>query len=1053
MDYFYDVNKFIIKGYDKKNTFASFLPGISGKYGKPIWSYYVNRGQVISSFGIRDKNTPILEFSPASIAYQTVQTQGFRTFLKVNGNYYEPFSACKDVERQMLIDESSVAIKEINPEAGYEITVKYFGLPNEDIAALVRRVEIKNISSYDLDIEVVDGLTTIIPVGVSNDTYKAVGNLMRSWMDVENLNNKVAFYRLRASSADQAEVSQTVDGHFFLSFVDGKLNMPVVDANLVFGYDNSLINPVGFINNGVEKLDLNNQVTANKVPCGFAHCIKHLGSKEVININSLYGYVEDVSIINQKVNSIHEDFFSIKEKEAYQVIRELTDDIDTKTSNKVFDEYCRQSYLDNFIRGGYPTLLDDGKEGIVYYLYSRKHGDLERDYNWFVISPEYYSQGNGNYRDANQNRRNDCLFKNYVGTYDIKQFMDLIQIDGYNPLSVNGVAFKVASEYIKDVIKKIYADGDAKLEGMLNKFTPGQIVNYIAVNKKRALVEPDIALREILNKAEYDFEANFGEGYWSDHWTYNFDLVENYLHIYPDKLNELMFSDGEYKYFQSPVSVLPRSEKYVLTKDLTVRQYGSINHHDRSKANKLGVDINATNWLKDSKGEIYKTNLFEKLLSLATIKFLTLDPMGLGIEMEGEKPGWNDAMNGLPGLFGSGLSESIELLRIVRFLRGLAKNKQNQVVGILTELNDLCKNILPILEDFYKDKLDSFNYWDKTTSLREEYRELTDICISGNKQEIKIGQYLHLLELMETKLQDGLDKAKEIGEGILPTYFIYEATDYEKVVDKNGNEVKSHYGLPKVKVKGFKLGKVPFFLEGPARSYKVLEKDEVLKMHKKIKKTDLYDKKLGLYKTSVDLDPQSLEMGRIRAFTKGWLERESCFLHMAYKYLWGLLKSELYDEFFEELNTGLVSFMDPEVYGRSVLENSSFIATSCNPDPQTHGRGFVSRLTGANVEFLSMWNAMMFGKNVFKYENGEISATFKPILSNKFFDSNDEVSAKFMSNTTVTYVNKNRKDTFKDCVIEKMIVDGQEIIGDKLSGELVLKLRDGSLRNIKIILI
>lgn len=26
--------------------------------------------------------------------------------------------------------------------------------------------------------------------------------------------------------------------------------------------------------------------------------------------------------------------------------------------------------------------------------------------------------------------------------------------------------------------------------------------------------------------------------------------------------------------------------------------------------------------------------------------------------------------------------------------------------------------------------------------------------------------------------------------------------------------------------------------------------------------------------------------------------------------------------------------MDPEVYGRSVLENSSFIATSNNPDPK-----------------------------------------------------------------------------------------------------------------------
>ena len=33
----------------------------------------------------------------------------------------------------------------------------------------------------------------------------------------------------------------------------------------------------------------------------------------------------------------------------------------------------------------------DSEKPHVYALYSRKHGDLERDYNAFVISPEPYS--------------------------------------------------------------------------------------------------------------------------------------------------------------------------------------------------------------------------------------------------------------------------------------------------------------------------------------------------------------------------------------------------------------------------------------------------------------------------------------------------------------------------------------------------------------------------------------------------------------------------------------------------------------------------------------
>ena len=79
---------------------------------------------------------------------------------------------------------------------------------------------------------------------------------------------------------------------------------------------------------------------------------------------------------------------------------------------------------------------------------------------------------------------------------------------------------------------------------------------------------------------------------------------------------------------------------------------------------------------------------------------------------------------------------------------------------------------------------------------------------------------------------------------------------------------------------------------------------------------------------------ESPEIGRIHAFTKGWLERESNFLHMGYKYVYAMLKAGLYDEFYEAIETNFVCFMDPEVYGRPITENSTFIAPSNNPDPK-----------------------------------------------------------------------------------------------------------------------
>ncbi len=50
-------------------------------------------------------------------------------------------------------------------------------------------------------------------------------------------------------------------------------------------------------------------------------------------------------------------------------------------------------------------------------------------------------------------------------------------------------------------------------------------------------------------------------------------------------------------------------------------------------------------------GDVLTMTLMEKLILLSAVKFATLDAYGMGIEMEGGKPGWYDALNGMPGLF------------------------------------------------------------------------------------------------------------------------------------------------------------------------------------------------------------------------------------------------------------------------------------------------------------------------------------------------------------------------------------------------------------------
>jgi hypothetical protein len=133
---------------------------------------------------------------------------------------------------------------------------------------------------------------------------------------------------------------------------------------------------------------------------------------------------------------------------------------------------------------------------------------------------------------------------------------------------------------------------------------------------------------------------------------------------------------------------------------------------------------------------------------------------------------------------------------------------------------------------------------------------------------------------------------------------------------------------------------------------------------------------------------------------------------MEYKYLLGLLKSGLEEAFFKAIKTALPPFMNPEVYGRSTLENSSFIASSRNPNPANHGRGFVSRLTGTTSEMMTMYLEMMTGLKIFKMKEGQLCFELNPVLASDFFDEDNEVQFTLFGTTKVTYKNPLMKSTF-----------------------------------------
>lgn len=451
-------------------------------------------------------------------------------------------------------------------------------------------------------------------------------------------------------------------------------------------------------------------------------------------------------------------------------------------------------------------------------------------------------------------------------------------------------------------------------------------------------------------------------------------------------------------------------------------------------------------------GEIYRTTLLNKLLCLLANKLASFDSNGCGIEMEADKPNWFDALNGLPALFGSSLCETFELKRLAVLIKDALEKSSVDNLYVTEEICDFLTNI----DELLKQHLSSgspdrdFEYWDKSYTLKEDYRYKTRLGFCGNDKEIKSAQLKDLLGRAITKINSGLLKALDKKQKIYYSYFINEVAEYEIVRD--------NFARPK----RFIQKRLPFFLEGQVHALRLSESmDETRHLYRAVKKSSLYDKKLKMYKVTGPLQNMSEEIGRCRAFTPGWLENESIWLHMEYKYLLEILKKGLYKEFYDDFKNVLIPFQDPRIYGRSILENSSFLVSSVFPDKNLHGNGFVARLSGSTAEFIQMWLLMNVGKNpFFLNERGELNLKFSPALAGWLFTKeNKTYSFNFLRDILVVYHNPKRKNTFDAAGVKiKKIVfnDSQgapvELMSDTLGPPYAEQVRSRRIKRIDIFL-
>lgn len=398
---------------------------------KCYYSIDVNRGQGISSFGTESKKYPMLEFNAANKAYQLTPYIGFRTFIKAKRGdkefVYEPFSPQNTripgepgeeskPKRFMYVGTNEMEVKEVSEEHGLTVNSTYIVLPMEKFSSLVRKTTFTNDGDVPLELSSLDGVATFEPDGGDMDwNLKNMGRTLEGWMEVKHAEDSITmpYYKLSTEPGDTADVHIELGGHYCLSFVvpeDDSVAptlLPIAyDPRKIFGWDTTYTEPSGLIIKSVTDIVNGAQYGDAKTSSAFSALeTTVLAPGESITLATFYGKTDAIENVPKIADTVTAPgYITEKFAEARSFIDKTLSGVETNSSVKLFDGAVKQMFLDNSLRGGLAQVMgdvDDSKLHLnydedssvkIFHVYSRIHGDLERDYNQFDIKPSYFSQ-------------------------------------------------------------------------------------------------------------------------------------------------------------------------------------------------------------------------------------------------------------------------------------------------------------------------------------------------------------------------------------------------------------------------------------------------------------------------------------------------------------------------------------------------------------------------------------------------------------------------------------------------------------------------------------
>jgi len=634
---------------------------------------------------------------------------------------WEPFSSkyqgIYKLERNIYknIISNHLIFEEINLDLNVSFQYTWY---NCDEYGFIKKSKIVNNNQETATINIIDGIQNILPADVNRRLQLEYSNLVDGYRKSElQVDTGIAAYMLSSIPTDKAEPSESLRANIVWSngLENSKILLSTAQLDKFRKGDSVELETDIRANRGAYFLQSEFDLASDQQKDWY---IVSDVNKDQTKFNERLHFLNSNKNISQHIeNAILKDNDCLKLRVARADACQLTSD-----SQNIFRHYSNTLF--NILRGG---IFDNGYlidkndfllfiqkankqvafqcnsvirelpdhfnleeilnlisktdpsfERLCYeYLpltFSRRHGDPSRPWNHFSIDVKD-EQGNkkldyqGNWRDIFQNWEALALSHPEFLERMIVKFVNASTVDGYNPyrLTRDGFEWEV--------------------------------------------IDPEDAWSYI--------------GYWGDHQIiYLLKLLELSQKYHPGKLQSLL-SKEIFTYANVPYKI-KSYEKIIQDPHNTIDFDFELETIIQERVEEIGND---GKFFYDENGEIFQTNLMEKLLVPLLVKFSNFIPEA-GIWMNTQRPEWNDANNALVGN-GTSMVTLYYLRRYVDFCITFFSDVSTEEYEISEELFEFFTNV----DEGFR----SFKYLLVKPFTNENRKQFLDkVCQAGSDYRMKI---------------------------------------------------------------------------------------------------------------------------------------------------------------------------------------------------------------------------------------------------------------------------------------------------------------------------